>query len=141
MTMPATSEAYRDDLRRLIPAALEASDSGPLEAYLAEQSHLPGPRMNLALVAAFAEVVGAIVAQPDPPVARLAPLLDQWAGLPLEAAPVDDPREIWPAAAVLSYGQVAVARPDWWGDEITKLHQAAHNPRWRTREMVAAALQ
>lgn len=141
MTMPATSEEYRGHLHRLITAALADNDPSALEAYMGGQSSLPGPRMNLALVAAFAEVVGTIVAQPDPPVARLAPLLDQWVGLPLAAAPVNDPREILPAAAVLAYGQVAVARPDWWGDEITKLHQAADSPRWRTREMVAAALQ
>ena len=139
--MPALSEDYRAALRRLLPAALDSNDPAALEAYLTGQSRLPGPRMNLALVTAFAEVVGEVVAQPDPPVARLAPLLDRWAALPLAAAPVNDPREILPAAAVLAYGQVAVTRPDWWGDEITKLHQAADSPRWRTREMVAAALQ
>jgi hypothetical protein len=41
----------------------------------------------------------------------------------------------------MSYGQVAVARPDWWEDEVAKLHRAASNPRWRMREIVATALQ
>ena len=30
---------------------------------------------------------------------------------------------------------------DWWDDEVTKLRRAASHPRWRVREMVAAALQ
>jgi hypothetical protein len=97
--------------------------------------------MNLALVRAFADVVGEVVAQPAPPVARLEALLDGWAALPLDGAPVNDPREIWPGAAVLAYGQVAVRRSDWWGDEIGKLQRAASDPRWRVRELVATALQ
>jgi hypothetical protein len=36
---------------------------------------------------------------------------------------------------------VAVARPDWWEDEVGKLLKAASNPRWRVREIVAMALQ
>jgi hypothetical protein len=32
-------------------------------------------------------------------------------------------------------------RPDWWADEVAKLLRAATDPRWRVREMVAAALQ
>src|SRR6266567_4141029 len=59
----------------------------------------------------------------------------------LAEAPANDPREILPSTAALTYGQVAVARPDWWNDEVTKLHMAAAHPRWRVREMVAAALQ
>jgi hypothetical protein len=42
---------------------------------------------------------------------------------------------------VRAYGQVAVVRPDWWGDEIAKLYRAASDPRWRVREIVALALQ
>jgi len=54
---------------------------------------------------------------------------------------VNDPREILPAVAAMSYGQAAVSRPDWWQDEVTKLHKAASDPRWRMREIVATALQ
>jgi hypothetical protein len=135
------TNSYLDDLRPRLAHVLAGGDAAALERYLAERSGLPGPRMNLALVGAFADVVGEIVTQPDPPVAGLEALLDGWAALPVAAAPVNDPREIWPGAAVLAYGQVAVRRPDWWGDEIGKLHRAAADPRWRVRELVTTALQ
>jgi hypothetical protein len=137
-TRPTTE--YTENLRALLDQAL-TGDAAPLEQYLAGRSGLPGPRMNLPLAGALADVVGEVVTRPNPPVARLEALLDGWAALSLAAAPVNDPREIWPAAAVLAYGQVAVQRPDWWEDEISKLHRAARNPRWRVRELVAAALQ
>jgi hypothetical protein len=147
----------RDDLRELIPAALQAgkarkgtkrtkasegnAGASALETYLTENSALPGPRMNLELVNAFADVVGEIIEEPDPPVEQIEQLLDGWAGLPIEAAPVNDPREILPAVAAMSYGQAAVSRPDWWEDEIAKLRRAATDPRWRIHEIVATALQ
>ncbi len=130
-----------DELNDLLEVALRSGQVGPLEDYLTGRSGLPGPRMNLALAGAFADRIGQLVGQPDPPVAALETLLDGWAGLPLEAAPVNDPREMLPAVAVLAYGQVGVVRPDWWEDELGKLGRAASSPRWRTREMVAAALQ
>ena len=131
------------DLPRLIRAALEEGEVArvELEQYLTERSKLPGPRMDTALVKAFAEYIGELVQQPDLAVERLEKLLDGWAALSLEDAPVNQPREILPAVAVRCYGQVAVARPDWWEDEVAKLMQAATSPRWRTREIVATALQ
>jgi hypothetical protein len=140
--MPAKPSAYHDDLRQLIPQVLQgAADQVVLQRYLTERSNLPGPRMNLVLVNTFADVIGEIITQPDPPVERLEDLLDSWAALPLESAPVNDPRELLPAVAMMSYGQAAVSRPDWWHDEVTKLHTAASDPRWRIREIVATALQ
>ncbi|MCC7446226.1 MAG: hypothetical protein IT324_02365 [Anaerolineae bacterium] len=136
-----SANTYRTDLRTLIPLALHHADRTALEHYLTAHSNLPGPRGNLELIGAFADIIGEIITQPDPPVAQIETLLDGWAALPLDSAPVNDPREILPAVAALSYGQAAAARPDWWHDEIAKLHNAASDPRWRTREMVATGLQ
>src|SRR3989442_1488173 len=139
-------DPYRSDLQQLISRATTtastANSTEALEGYLTAHSALPGPRMNIALAGAFADVFGRLVTQPDmPPVERLEALLDGWAELSLAEAPANDPREILPSTAALTYGQVAVARPDWWTDEVTKLRRAASHPRWRVREMVAAALQ
>lgn len=140
--MPPKPDPYHVELQELIQRALEdESAQTELESYLTGRSNLPGPRANLPLIASFAGVIGEMVRQPDPPVDQLEKLLDGWAALPLENAPVNQPREILPAAAVRSYGQVAVSRPDWWEDEIAKIHRAASSPRWRTREIVAMALQ
>ena len=78
---------------------------------------------------------------PNFPVERLEELLDGWANLDLASAPVNHPREFLPTCAVLSYGQVGVVRPEWWDDEIAKLRRAASSPSWRTREIVAWAIQ
>ncbi len=130
-------------LRDLLRQALESNDQGPLENFLTSQSNLPGPRLNLKLVETFAGVIGELVRPPGPafPVERLEALLDGWAALDLAAAPINHLREILPACAARSYGQVAVVRPDWWEDEAAKLRRAAASPRWRTREIVALAWQ
>jgi len=134
-------ESYLPDLRKLLNEALKKGKAAALENYLTENSGLPGTRMNLALVNAMADVVGEIITQPDLPEEALEDLLDRWAALSAEEAPTNDPREVLPATAVMSYGQAAVSRPDWWEHEITKIHSAASDPRWRMHEMVAAALQ
>jgi hypothetical protein len=141
--MAPEKSLYSYELKSLLDAALATGQHAPLETYLAERSNLPGPRSNLALIEVFAGLVGELVRPPGPafPVERLEELLDGWANLDLASAPVNRPREFLPACAVRSYGQVGVVRPDWWEDEIAKLHHAASNPRWRTREMVALALQ
>ncbi len=125
-------------LTQLLLTALQQGERDALEHYLAEHSNLPGPRANLALLNQFAEVVGDIITQPDPPVEQLEVLLDRWAVLDVA---VNEPRVMLPCAAVLAYGQAAASRPDWWEDTFAKLHRAAADPRWRVREMVAAALQ
>jgi hypothetical protein len=137
----AKQDTHLADLRELIPAALGNGDWCALEKYLTEHSALPSPRGNLELIHAFADAIGEMIALPDPPVEHIETLLDDWAALSLEAAPVNDPREILPAAAVVAYGQTASSRPDRWDAEMEKLREAASSPRWRTREMVAAALQ
>lgn len=136
----SAADPYSAEVGRLLAGALQDT-ADPLVAYLTGESRLPGPRMNLAVVGAFADAVGAVVTAPDPPVERLEALLDGWAALPAAAAPTNDPREILPAAAVLAYGQVAVVRPDWWVDETAKLRRAAADSRWRMRELVATAVQ
>lgn len=120
---------------------LQSGDARTLETYLMDNSSLPGPRGNLEMLSAFADAVGALITQPDPPVEELEHLLDGWAALSVEAAAVTVPRVMLPCAAVLAYGQAGASRPDWWEDEIAKLHQAAADKRWRVREMVAAAVQ
>src|SRR5260221_5912167 len=139
-------DAYRSDLKQLINKVMTIASTTrsveELEGYMTEHSALPGPRMNTALVGAFADVIGRLVTQPAmPPVERLEALLDGWAALSLAGAPANDPREILPSTPVLTYRQVAVARQDCWEDEVAKLRRAALHPCWRGREVGAAAFE
>jgi hypothetical protein len=127
------------DVVALLETAL-AGDPSKLRAALLAGSRLPGPRLNLALVREFAGAVGAVVSRPDPPADALVALLDGWAALSPHDAPGDAPAVILPCAAIAAYGDVAVARPAWWSDEMAKLRRAASDARWRVREVVAMAL-
>jgi hypothetical protein len=128
-------------LGELLDRALDSGDDSGLRTGLVRDSGLPGARLNLSLVAAFAGAVGALVRRPDPPVGALEALLDGWAALPEGQAPGDRPEVILPCAAVAAYGEVGAVRPDWWDDEVAKLRLAAGDARWRVREVVALALQ
>lgn len=138
MTIAPTDRA---ELRVILTAYLEGQPAEGLQSYLMEKSNLPGVRGNIELIAAFADLVGEVVKQPRARVDRVEALLDSWAQLPLDRAPINHPREILPAAAAEAYGAVAAARPEWRQDELAKLKSAATDRRWRTREMVANGLQ
>jgi hypothetical protein len=129
------------ELGGLLDRALAGGDAEPVRAELVEHSGLPGARLNLRLVRAFAGAVGELVLRPDAPVEALEALLDGWAALPEDQAPGDRPEVILPCAAVAAYGEVGAVRPDWWDDEVAKLRAAAGDRRWRVREVMAQALQ
>lgn len=136
-----TPSADRAELRMILTVYLEGQPADGLQAYLIQNSNLPGVRMNIGLVATFADLIGEIVNKPGAHVDRIEALLDSWAQLPLDRAPVGHPNEILPATAAETYGAVGAAKPEWWDDELRKLKQSAADPRWRTREMVANGLQ
>ena len=136
----ANRELYRADLRPLIQSALQHGNNRSLEYYLVERGKLSPTYANLPMAHTFADIIGEVVAAGSNDSA-IEKLLDGWANLSLEAVPVGSDREILPLVAVLSYGQVAVSRREWWRDEVAKLRRAASDGRWRVREMVAAAFQ
>lgn len=97
-------------------AVLEALPSAQWEAYLQAESGLPGPRGNLELVAAFADVA-------DPGLIRRL---------------VDSPDEYLAMCAAVGLGRLLAA-----GDQraAETLRVLAEDGRWRVREGVAMALQ
>jgi hypothetical protein len=117
------SEA-NETMGHLLRQALVTGDNAALEAYLI--AHDNGLE--------FADLIGQIVTQPEPPVEQLEHLLDGW------AAREDGASEVLTIAAIMSYRRVAIVRPDWWQDEITKLHRAAADPRSGVREAVFTAV-
>jgi hypothetical protein len=142
---PAVAQPHREaecamtKLGELLDRALASGDDAPVRTELVQHSGLPGARLNLRLLSAFAGAVGEVARRPDPPVAALEALLDRWAAMPQRQAPVDRPEVILPCAAVAAYGEVGAVRPDWWDDEVAKLGNAATDGRWRVREVVALA--
>ena len=110
------ADAYRCDLRTL----------ADWEPYLLAHSGLPGPRGNLEL---------AHVAAEEASEAQLA----RWRALTSEKAPVNSPEEFLVFCGVLGLGRELVTAKE--TSALRELRAFAADPRWRTREAVAMALQ
>jgi hypothetical protein len=128
----------RADYAVLLDALVAGSDDlGPLERFLAAQSGLPGPRGNLELADAFADVVTRLGVS-----ARLRASLDDWLALDAASAPTNDPREFLPFCALQALGVLYVtAAPSERRSTETTFRHFADDVRWRVREGVAMALQ
>lgn len=108
-------EEYRETLR-----GLEDWD-----AYLLGESGLPGPRGNIELAQAAAQ---------EGDETRF----NAWLSWSPERAPVNTPKEFLAFCGVLGLGKLLVEGRL---DLLEKLRIYANDPRWRTREAVAMALQ
>jgi hypothetical protein len=96
-----------------------------LEAFLLAESRLPGPRGNLELAQAVAEEGSA-------------ELFHHLRSFDAGRAPVNTPQEFLAFCGVLGLGRL-VAEGD--SEALAALRAHARDPRWRTREAVAMALQ
>jgi hypothetical protein len=103
--------------------ALERATDG--EAYMLAHSGLPGPRGNLELARAAADVCSATA-------------LHRWARLGPDEAPTGTAKEFLAFAGVLGLGGPLVKGD---GRALDELRRHASDPRWRIREAVAMALQ
>jgi hypothetical protein len=106
---------YRDKLR-----ALDDWDD-----YLMQESGLPGPRGNLELAQAAADE-------------GRREQFEHWLTYDAKRAPVNSPEEFLAFCGVVGLGKLlAEGQTRFW----PKLRRCASDPRWRTREGVAMALQ
>jgi len=103
----------------------QITDKKELRDYLLAHSNLPGPRGNLELAAAAAQAVDA-------------PQLIEWTLLTADEAPVNTAEEFLTFCGVLGQGRLYNE-----GDAraLDRIFWAASDPRWRTREAAAMALQ
>jgi len=101
------------------------ADLEPWDAYLLQESRLPGPRANLELAFAVAQM-----GSEDQ--------LLRYAGLDAVAAPANTPEEFLVVCGVIGLGYLA-ARGE--GEHFATLRRSASDARWRVREAVALGLQ
>lgn len=95
------------------------------ESYLLEHSGLPGPRGNIELARAAAEV-------------RSSAELRRWASLDSDVAPTGSADEFLAFCGVVGLGRLLAEGN---GKTLAELRRHANDPRWRVREAVAMALQ
>jgi hypothetical protein len=101
------------------------------DAYLMQMSGLPGPRGNLEL----ADIVAA-EASPEK--------FEHFLTFDSQRAPVNSPEEFLAFCGILGLGVMAVASgpgSEGYANLVRRLRTCASDPRWRSREAVAMALQ
>ncbi len=109
------AEAYREKL-----AALK-----DWEPFLLKESGLPGPRGNLELAQVVADL-------------GTAEQFERWLALDAEHAPINSPEEFLAFCGVVGLGRLLAEGQS---RRLKTLRRCASDPRWRTREGVAMALQ
>jgi hypothetical protein len=109
------TELYRQNLRSLVD----------WDTFLMQESGLPGPRGNLELAQAVADE-GTLA------------LFERYAALDANQAPTNSPAEFLMVCGVIGLGRVLAEGQT---SLLPELRRHASDPRWRTREAVAMALQ
>lgn len=129
---------YKQELRSRYAAYAAGGSPQELEAYIRANSNLPGPRGNLGLAGAFANIIAE--AGGSGPL-RAWELFAGWSEISAGDAPVNNPREFLPFCAALGFGVLGARDPQLFPQAIERLRNLARDPRWRTREAVAMGLQ
>ena len=129
---------HRRDLIPLFDAFLTTADAaGKIEAYLVTNSNLPGPRGNLELADAFADLVEVYAGQASK---KLWQLCVKMTAISAKEAPVNDPREFVPFCGAVGLGTLGVA-PEFFEPAMARFKTLANDARWRMREGVPRGLQ
>ena len=129
-------EAYKEQLSGLIAESLGTGVAENLMTYLTSNSNLPGPRGNLELADAFADVVGDYEGDCE----TLWSLCMQLSRFSLVEAPVNNPKEFLVFCGARGVGALGTS-PSFFQEALSRLKKLASDARWRTREGVAMALQ
>ncbi|MFX1566209.1 MAG: hypothetical protein ACFFCH_09480 [Promethearchaeota archaeon] len=103
--------------------ALIMHDADRLEEFVVTHSNLPGPRGNLELAFALAEIYGDLE------------VLLRWVDISEEEAGVNDPRSFLAFCATVCLGKIYTKTKDL--KLIRRLKELANDGRWRMREAVA----
>lgn len=125
-----------ETLQPLVVRALQ-ENVRPLEFFLREQSHLPGPRANLKLVDDVSNLLAEAVSTRPEDVRRVIEHLTRDARM----VEVHTPGEFVVLCGVVASGMCAAIYPQWRQEVIARLSGFAANASWRVREGVAMAFQ
>ena len=124
-------ESYKEILVCLLDEILKTGNDKDVREYLASNSSLPGPRGNLELAYAFAEVTEDFSTKNVRKMWELALVLTNIAAI---EAPVNDPKEFLPFCGAVTIGAIASAHRSLFRQAFPLLKKLANDKRWRTRE-------
>ena len=131
-------EDHKRDLVQFFDDFLKNEDERAITDYLLAQSNLPGPRGNLELAAAFAELAEDYY-EKDPE--RLWNFCLNLTEVFAEEAPVNDPKEFLPFCGACALGAFGSVSPALYHQALSRLKALSNDPRWRLREGVAMGIQ
>ncbi len=131
-------EKYKEELDSIIKGIIESGERRELYAYLIGNSHLPGPRANLELAGAFADLVEQHATE-DP--GSIWGWLNAMMAFYTEEAPINDPKEFLPFCGVRGMAALTSACPQFLKAALGKLKALSEDKRWRIREAVAQGIQ
>ena len=131
-------EDYKKCLICLFNDFLKTDNEQEVADYLASNSHLPGPRGNLELAYAFAEVAEDFSTR-DPH--KIWELASRLISVSANEAPVNNPKEFLPFCGAVAIGVSGSTRGIFRRKAFALLKDLAGDSRWRTREGVAMGIQ
>jgi hypothetical protein len=121
---------------QLLPLMISEENYAELQAFLINNSGLPGPRSNLELSVAFCDCLeNAQLAH------ELWDLLLAWCSQTPEKSPTNSPLEFLTFCAVQAMGTIYCTSNDKKTKALDIIKNASRDVRWRTREASAMAFQ
>jgi len=130
-------ESYKEHLTDLINEPLKIGTAENLMKYLTSNSNLPGPRGNLELAEAFADLVRDYGGRDYEKLWSLCLQLTQFS---LIEAPVNNPKEFLVFCGARGVGALGTSQR-FFQKAMSRLKELASDSRWRTREGVAMGIQ
>jgi hypothetical protein len=132
------TEQHQQDLVEILNDYSNQKNDANLFAYLIANSNLPGPRGNLELAGAFANVVQSCSANASEALWQLcSKLID----ISSNEAPTNDPREFLPFCGAVAIGALASVQQNRFEESMMILKRLANDSRWRMREAICFAMQ
>lgn len=131
-------ERHKEELILILNKLSQAKGKEELFAYITGNSNLPGPRANLELAGAFADLVEEHATEDS---GKKWGLLNNMISFLPEDAPVNDPKEFLPFCGVRGIAALSSACPQFLDATLGKLKALAEDKRWRIREAVAQSIQ
>jgi hypothetical protein len=130
-------ESYKEHLIDFINEFFKTGNEETLTKYLISNSNLPGPRGNLELAEAFADVVEDNARSESEKLWNLCIRLTQFS---IIEAPVNNPKEFLVFCGARGVGALGASQAIF-QKALSRLEELASDHRWRTREGVAMAIQ
>jgi len=131
-------ENHRQDLSLLFATYFQKNNSQQLKEYIIANSNLPGPRGNIDLAQAFADIVENHSEQQT---RKLWHFCTEFIKISADEAPTNDPRELIPFCGANGIGAIGSISPQYFEPAILNLKLLANDSRWRMREAVCFGLQ